>query len=113
MEEELNAKKFDALSLHVKVDNTPAINFYKKNGYFIVKELQGYYNIDDKIYSAYIMKKRLENYTRRYGSKFDEEKVMKIGGKSDRITSLLLILLLVLLFVIIVAYILYTLTKER
>jgi ribosomal protein S18 acetylase RimI-like enzyme len=112
IEEELNSKKFDVLSLHVKTDNIPAINFYKKNGFFIVKELTDYYEIDEEHYNAYIMKKRLANYTKRFGDPaqiVDEEKNEKISrGKSDPVVAASLFLL----FVFIIGFIIYHLMKE-
>jgi len=41
--------------LHVKSDNTPAINFYKKHGFIMVAQKDSFYFIDEKYHDAYEM----------------------------------------------------------
>lgn len=75
-----------------------------------MKELTNYYEIDGEYYNAYIMKKRLENYTKRFGDpKVDEEKNEKISrGKSDPIMAASVLLLVVF----IVGFVIYLFMKE-
>ena len=58
------------------------------------------------------MKKRLENYTKRFSVNIDEEKMMKVGSKSDRIITSVVLLLFVLFCIIIVAYCINLAIKE-
>jgi len=56
----LNILSCNYISLHVKTDNTPAINFYLKHGFVQQDELKDFYWIDGKFWSAYLMKKKVE-----------------------------------------------------
>jgi hypothetical protein len=49
----------DAITLHVKADNTSAIQFYLKHGFKKASYLTDYYHIDGKTYDAVFMKKTL------------------------------------------------------
>lgn len=55
-EEQLKQVGCDAIFLEVAVDNMPAIRFYKKLGYFVLKTLPRYY--PNKL-DAFLMAKRL------------------------------------------------------
>ena len=45
--------------LHVETSNIPAVCFYEKHGFFRVKEIPGYYLIDDKPASCYLYAKNV------------------------------------------------------
>ena len=52
--------KYIVLTLLVKTDNIPAINFYLKNGFIKAKKLPNYYNIKGNYYNAYLMYRFVE-----------------------------------------------------
>lgn len=43
-----------AVYLHVIHDNKPAINFYERNGFNFLRELDEFYNINDRYHSSYL-----------------------------------------------------------
>lgn len=54
---QLLAQNIRVIYLHVRVSNTSAIEFYKKNGFKIIDTLENYFDFTNSTEDAYYMKK--------------------------------------------------------
>ncbi|KAL6047591.1 Ribosomal-protein-alanine N-acetyltransferase [Balamuthia mandrillaris] len=54
--EEFHRHHCESIWLHVKCDNNAAVQFYHKHGFQRYRRLQGYYNLNNQLHDAFLMR---------------------------------------------------------